>query len=383
MGETGIQQEIVREYKVLSLVTDAFGGHGGIALYNRDFLQAICSHPKISEVTVFPRLVSKVLEPLPLRLNYITSAVGGKIRYILRLLSYALSRPQVDLVVCAHVNLLPLAFLLKFWFRTPVLLQIYGCEAWGPTKSRFVNYLVQRVDTIVCISDVTKKRFLLWSKVQAEKISILANAIHLELYGQASKKNEKLLKRYGLEGRTILMTLGRIAAEERYKGFDEVLEILPILSKEIANVSYLIVGSGTDAERLAEKARALGVSNRVTFSGLIAEADKAEHFRLADVFVMPSYGEGFGFVFLEAMACGIPVIGSKTDGGREALRGGLLGGLVDPKNPSEIINAIQDALSRPKAIPDGLEYFSFDNFQHRAHHIIDGVFSKDKNKVKI
>jgi len=382
MGKAGIHQKLARGRSVLSLVTEAFGGHGGIALYNRDLLRAICSHPSISHVTAFPRLVSGDLEELPPKLSYMTTTLGGKIRYIVGVLRYALARPKTDLVVCAHINLLPLAFLVALWFRIPILLQIFGCESWVPSTSRLSNRLTRRVDAIVSISETTKERFLRWSGVQAEKVFILPNAIHLELYGQVSEKNSALLRRYGLEGRVVLMTLGRIAAEERYKGFDEILEILPELAVTVPNIMYFVAGSGTDLQRLIEKASYLGVSDRVVFAGMIPEAEKAEHFRLADVFVMPSYGEGFGFVFLEAMACAVPVIGSKTDGGRDALREGQLGELVDPNSPEEIISAIQNALSRPKVIPNGLEYFSFDNFQQRAHGILDSVL-KDIPKVTI
>jgi glycosyltransferase involved in cell wall biosynthesis len=366
----------------LTLVTDAYGGHGGIALYNRDILRAICAHPGVSNATVFPRLLTNDLETLPNNLAYITTTLGGKIRYIAGVLRYALARPRVDLVVCAHINLLPLAFFLRIWFRVPLLLQIYGCEAWVPTKSLLANYLTQRVDTIVCISEVTKQRFLTWSRAEAENFFILPNAIHLELYGHLPEKNRTLLKHYGLEGRVVLMTFGRIVAEERYKGFDEILEILPILSKKISNISYIIAGSGNDVPRLVEKARDLGMCDRVIFTGMIAESEKAEHLRLADVFVMPSYGEGFGFVFLEAMACGIPVIGSKADGSREALRGGALGQLVDPKNPEEILNAIEKALSYSKETPKELEYFSFDNFQCRVHKMIDTIFSVQQKNLR-
>jgi glycosyltransferase involved in cell wall biosynthesis len=85
---------------------------------------------------------------------------------------------------------------------------------------------------------------------------------------------------------------------------------------------------------------------------------------------MPSRGEGFGFVFLEAMACGVPAIGSKLDGGREALLDGKLGMLVDPTNPAEIRAAILETLERrERRVPDGLEYFSFENFAERANAV--------------
>jgi glycosyltransferase involved in cell wall biosynthesis len=114
-----------------------------------------------------------------------------------------------------------------------------------------------------------------------------------------------------------------------------------------------------------------GVADRVIFTGIFDEREKADLYALADVFVMPSRGEGFGFVFLEAMASGVPVIASKHDGGREALLGGKLGALVDPSNPAEIRAAIEDALAtRSRKVPEGLDYFAFERFAERVHAIV-------------
>jgi glycosyltransferase involved in cell wall biosynthesis len=89
---------------------------------------------------------------------------------------------------------------------------------------------------------------------------------------------------------------------------------------------------------------------------------------------MPSRGEGFGFVFLEAMACGVPVIASKLDGGREAVLHGELGLLVDPTNPAEIRAAIVEQLARgERAIPAGLEYFAYEMFVERVRGIVDAL----------
>lgn len=122
------------------------------------------------------------------------------------------------------------------------------------------------------------------------------------------------------------------------------------------------------------KLKPWGVRDRVVFTGFIAEAEKADHYRLADAFVMPGRGEGFGFVFLEALACGIPVVGSKLDGSREALRGGDLGILVDPRRPDEIQAGVLKALQQvPGVIPPGLDYFSCENFAARCHGILRQV----------
>src|SRR5438309_2543443 len=122
----------------------------------------------------------------------------------------------------------------------------------------------------------------------------------------------------------------------------------------------MIVGAGTDMGRLERKVQALGVAQHVRFTGLIAESEKDDYYRLADAYVMASRGEGFGFVLLEAMACGIPVVASELDGGREAVRDGQLGLLIDPVDRDALRHAILEALARPKGIvPPGLEHFSF------------------------
>ena len=78
------------------------------------------------------------------------------------------------------------------------------------------------------------------------------------------------------------------------------------------------------------------------FAGRIPESEKVAHYNLADVFVMPSYGEGFGIALIEAAACGIPIVGSSADGSRDALLDGRLGRMVDPKKPDELIEAITE-----------------------------------------
>jgi len=356
--------------RVLLLGTDAFGGHGGIALYNRDFLTALCSHPDCSEVIAFPRLMPAKPEPLPAKLTYVTSGLGGKFRYVRAVLRLLLVDRRFDLIVCGHLNLLPLAFLAKVLSRAPLVLAIYGIEAWRPTPSRLVRKLVGRVDAYFSISDVTRRRFLEWASPRETEGHLLPNAIHLERYG-AGPKNPELIRRYGLAGKSVLLTVGRLASSERSKGIDEVLESMPDLPRDI---SYLVVGDGNDRQRLTDKANALGLADRVIFAGYVPEGEKADHFRIADVFVMPSRGEGFGFVFLEAMACGVPVIGSTLDGSREALRDGLLGRLVDPGNRAELLAAVRQALaSTERTVPEGLSHFSFAQFEARVHQLVSRI----------
>ena len=210
---------------------------------------------------------------------------------------------------------------------------------------------------------------------------ILPNCVDLSAF-TPGEKSAALLARYSLQNRTVLLTLGRLAEEERYKGFDEVLEVLPVLARDVPDVTYMIVGDGPDRARL-EQRRRNDSTDRVIFAGRISEEEKADHYRLADIYVMPSSGEGFGIVHLEAMACGIPVIGSKIDGSRDALRNGRLGILVNPTDGAELCKAILRTLAE-KSTGDrrhGVEYFSTERFCERVFQIIDAITSTPAHGV--
>lgn len=364
---------LLKKMRIFFLLTDAFGGRGGISQYNRDFINCLCSAENCHEVVAIPRNVVDRIETLPQKLTYITSGIKGKLAYICTIFHTIRANPKFNLIVCGHLYMLPLAWLVKLWTKAPILLEIYGIEAWKPHNS-LVNYSLPAVDSVVSISQITLNRFQSWAKIPKVQQFLLPNAIALDQY-RHDDKNSELIFQYGLKDKIVLMTLGRLDSYERYKGFDEVIELLPKLSEIIPDLSYLIVGEGSDRERLEEKVRSLNLQAKVIFTGFISEAKKADYYRLADVYVMPSKGEGFGFVFLEAMACGIPVVASKVDGSREAVRNGLLGILVNPDDPEEVKAGILEALKRPKGvIPQGLEYFSYENFEQRCHQICDQIF---------
>lgn len=357
------------------LISDAYGGHGGIAKFNRDFLNALSSQPEITEIMAVPRYIVRGVEDIPRNVKYVESSANSKLRYMLALLKVVFFDRKFDLIVCGLINLLPLAFFLRLFVKAPIVLIIHGIDAWKPTGRRMADRMAPKVDAVISVSQLTLERFAAWSGIAAERCYVLPNCVDLSKFGPGPK-NPRLLERYGLQDKTVIMTLGRLVERERYKGFDEVLEVLPELVDEMNELAYLIVGDGFGRQRLEEKARELGVVNHVVFTGLIPEAEKADHYRLADAYVMPSRGEGFGIVLLEAMACGIPVLASKADASREALRNGKLGILVDPGNPEDIKSGIQLALDKDKVVPEGLDYYSYDQFQRRVHTYMEKITAR-------
>ena len=358
--------------RFLAIVPEAFGGFGGIAVYNRDLLTALAESPFCEKVTVLPRLIRQAVTTPPLRIELLGKAANSRLRYVCELLRVLSRRERYDVVLCGHINLLPLAVIASRLMGAKHVLVIYGIDAWTPTGRRLSDRLVACTDLIISISRFTKQRFLSWSSVEDNQVRLLPNAIHLEDYGTGEKPHY-LEQRYGLEGRKVLMTLARLQQSEQQKGLDEMLEILPELLAEEKNLSYLIAGDGDDRQRLERKAILLGVDKHVVFAGRVPEAEKADHYRVADVFVMPGRQEGFGFVFLEAMASGIPVVASSLDGSREAVLDGELGELADPDDRQALKAAIRRALRRPRQIPDGLTFFSYERFRERLHDIIGSL----------
>ncbi len=358
--------------RVLALVTDAFGGHGGIAKFNRDLLGALCACPTVAEVVAVTRLVEGAVGALPPGLKFIRGGAGGKLQYVLAVERLLRRDRAFDLVICGHLYMLPLAWACSRRTGAPLALVLHGVEAWTPTAKTLVNRLARRVDAFVAVSEFTRERFAAWSGADPARGFVLPNSVDLGAFGMGPKP-DTLLERYNLDGRAVLLTLGRMHALERAKGFDEVLDVLPALRAERPDVAYLVVGDGTDRARLEAKARALGLAEHVVFAGRIAEDEKPDHYRLADVFVMPSRFEGFGIVYLEAMASGLPVVGSSVDGSRAAVRWAERGALVDPDRPEEIVAALRWALDLGKAVPPDLDYFSYERFVARVRRIVHEI----------
>ncbi len=350
------------------LLTDSFGGLGGISTYNRELVTALSNSADIEAITIMQRLAPRGARVLPPKVQLYQAAAGGLAAFALAIGKLMMPLKPIDHVHCGHINLAPFAAALSAARGVPWSLSIHGIEAWQRPTRRLVPYSLRSAAFICPVSAYTAERFLGWSGVDQSRIKILPNTIHLEQFGTAPMRRDLAL-RYGTAGRRVLMTFGRLVDEKRAKGFDPVLEVLPLVLQRHPDLVYLIVGEGPDRHRLEAKAFRLGVADAVRFTGKIDEDEKGDVLRLADLFVMPSKGEGFGIVLLEAMACGIPVVASSADGSREALLNGRLGQLVDPDDLAKLADAIERGLGQAKGVPSELAQFAFPAFSHRARSI--------------
>ena len=150
---------------IFALVSDAYGGHGGIAVFNRDVLEALALHPDVRQIVVLPRQVSRPIDGIPQKISFSADAATGNLSYLKSLISNIPNTNKSDLIYCGHINLAPLALGLSRLFRVPVLGALFGIEAWQPRSRKITNISVRKFDRYFSISRITRDRFIKWSGV--------------------------------------------------------------------------------------------------------------------------------------------------------------------------------------------------------------------------
>ena len=148
---------------------------------------------------------------------------------------------------------------------------------------------------------------------------------------------EALVDRYRLRGKKVMLSVARLV---EIKNIDGVLRALPQVIEKMPNIFYLVVGSGPKRRELEELAASLGVSQNVGFPGPMGNHLLPNLYCASDLFVMVSHFETFGISYLEASACGRPVVASRIGGAAEAVLAGTTGLPADPSDTASIANAI-------------------------------------------
>jgi phosphatidylinositol alpha-1,6-mannosyltransferase len=336
---------VTADRSFLALVTDAFGGYGGIAQYNRDFLNALAEGGAASSITVLPRHAPERVT-LPAAINQ-TPAQPRRLAYSAMALMMAF-RQRIDVVFCGHLYMAPLAWLIACLKGARLVVQMHGIEAWArpPHLHRIAT---EAADLVLCVSRYTRACVVGWAAIAPERVIVVPDTV---ADGFTPGDSQELRAAWGVEGKRLLLTVGRMASCERYKGHDHVIAALPDLVRRGHDVVYLIIGEGDDRARLEEMAQKVEVAERVRFLGVIGARDLARAYRMADLFVMPSTGEGFGIAFLEALGSGTPALVFGVTGSRDALAEGELGTVISEEN--ELPCAIARLLAEPKPDPMAL-----------------------------
>jgi len=269
-----------------------------------------------------------------------------------------------DLVICGHINLAPLTLLLSALARAQTALLAYGIDAWAPTP--VLRWAARCIHAVFPISRYTADRMEEWG-INRNRIQILPVPVDGEVFRPIRVKKPPKRK--------VLLTIARLDASESYKGVDHVLKALREVRAFHPTIQYLVAGQGDDLPRLEALAKEVGVEEQVEFLGYVPDKDLPALLSEADLFVMPSWGEGFGIVFLEALACGVPVIAGNRGGSVDAVLDGRTGMLVDPQDSTQLLQAILSFLDgkQVETLRDPthlrhevLTYYGFDSFSEKA-----------------
>lgn len=183
-------------------------------------------------------------------------------------------------------------------------------------------------------------------------------------------------------GPQAVVLVARMHASERYKGHDELLHAWPIVRAALPAARLVFAGEGDDVPRLKQKAAALGVADTVVFTGFLADDARRALYDRSAIFAMPSRGEGFGLVYLEAMAAGLPCIGSVEDAASEVIEHGRTGFLVEQSDEAclaeRVVNLLRDGGLRREMGASGRErvreHFSYEQFSGRLLRVVESVF---------
>ena len=184
----------------LILATDVYGGRGGIALYSKHLINALCQIKKIREITVLARKSSYQIKEIPKKVVFKNKATNSTLNYLFYFIKFFFGNKKYDIIFCCHIHLIPFSWLLSLKYNCPTVLIIYGEEAWMPTKYKFANFLCRKINFLITIRHYTAKKFVKWSKFTIKKNNYfcLPNCVEDEKYG-LKRKNMELVKKYNLE----------------------------------------------------------------------------------------------------------------------------------------------------------------------------------------
>lgn len=369
----------MKEKRILFLVLTAFSHMGGIEKFNRALIKALM------DLSVPLSLRNSLAGMYDDRFDaqYTQGALyqvfgGQKIRFVFSALMQAFKQ---DVIILGHLNLALIGVLIKLVAPKKKLIVIcHGIEVFEPV-SGLKKKVLEKADQVLAVSNYTKQQLVTKQGLAAEKITVFPNTIDPFFHFSADfTKPAYLQQRYGIAANEkVIYTLTRLNSSEGYKGYDTLVTVLPELLKKNIPFKYILAGKAdvTELQRMQTLIASLGLEDKVMMPGFIADEEVTDHYLLADVFVMPSKGEGFGIVYLEAMACGLPVIAGNKDGSTEALQFGKLGTLIDPDSADELTAALVKVLTTKyhsrEVQQNMLKYFSFERFKERLQAVFEGI----------
>jgi phosphatidylinositol alpha-1,6-mannosyltransferase len=244
------------------------------------------------------------------------------------------------------------AFLATTAGAPPYFCWVHGEELSYIDSSRELRRLAatvfRRARGILANSQNTA-RLLEQRGVPSRVVHVVRPGVEPERFGPNLPGSLDLRQALAPNGETVCLTVGRL---QRRKGHDLVLDALARFGRDARRIRYVIVGDGEERQRLEQKVREHGLGGVVRFEGRIAASELPKYYSAADLFVHPNRVdgtdfEGFGMVFLEAAASGLPVIGGRSGGVPEAVLDGVTGALVSGEDSDELFAVMSELIEDP------------------------------------
>jgi len=274
-----------------------------------------------------------------------TGSARGKARFSAAAARAA--RRRAKLVVAGHPFLAPVARGTKFFaWEAKSVIWTHGLEVWEPL-SILRRRALRNADLVIAPTNDTAIQVATQQDISRDRIRVLPWALDPQFEALLAGKAAPALPANFPSGR-IILTVGRWCADERYKGMDTLITALPRLLMEWPVVQLVAVGEGDDQEWLEQIADGRGVRRHVHFLSGLSYPEIAACYQGCEIFALPSRGEGFGLVYLEAMACGKPVIGGAHGGAPEVIDDGKTGYLVQHGDAGQLATSLEALLANPE-----------------------------------
>jgi glycosyltransferase involved in cell wall biosynthesis len=351
----------------LLLIPDLFSNDGGISRMLRLYLKALCELSGQGDAVRLLSLNDQVLDSTDLR-RYSNGGLvewevcsHNKVRFCEAALRMGV---RSNRIVCGHVAQLPLAWAsCRFSSRKSYYLVAHGIEVWRPFTFMERRALLG-ARLVLCVSDFTRRKLLGYCPVPPERTAILPNALdpHLEPPSAVS----------AAEGPPVILTVSRLSMADSYKGIDHLIAAMPSVRAAIPDARLRIVGRGDALPSLQALVNRLSLGQAVEFAGYVDDSELHGEFERSRMFALPSEKEGFGLVYLEAMANGRPCLGARSGGAPEVITADT-GILVDYGDVPGIGAAIVAGLRRDWPVGPLLERaraFSYLRFKERLASLL-------------
>ena len=349
--------------KTLLLCPELFARESGIQRIMRLYLKALCDTAGSSDEVRLVVLNDREFPEARLRhyanarLTFRHACNRSKTAFVWNAIRAAAG---ADRVICGHLGQLIVAWLARCLHpRLEYYLVAHGVEVWRP-YTRLEKLALHGARRILCVSDFTRREMQQRIALPTSWFVVVPNALD-PLFDQVPVNGGSG------SGAPVILTVARLDARERYKGVDHLIEAMPAVRQIVPATRLRIVGTGSDLPRLKELAVRLGVADSVEFVGFVDDEHLREAYRDCALFALPSSSEGFGIVFLEAMAHGKPCLGARAGAVPEIIDGSS-GVLVDsgdiPQLATQLVWALQHQWN-PKQIRERSAQFGYPVFQAR------------------